>query len=165
MLSAGGSVKVPLRAKSVRASAQGGFTMIELLVALTITMIALSGLMALYVSAAQANGVARQSAHASDLGAAAVDELRSFRVSKIETLTNYATISVAGWGPVEYHEGSVLSQGIEYHRFLSAVALNTNLVRLKLDVTWSEDNLPLGTDTASEHTVSYELIKARGGRF
>src|SRR5687768_15423462 len=87
-------------------SAQHGFTIMELLVALGVTMIGLAGLMTLYSVTARANRGTTVTTDAMEAAAEAVEELRGMSVAQIEGTAPYAPIDASGWGPVDFHGGN-----------------------------------------------------------
>lgn len=79
-----------------RGNGQAGFTMIELMIAVLLTTIAMSGIIALFMSQNRASGVSR---HTSEASALAIDKLEKLRT--MSTLTaGSATETVDAQGNV-----------------------------------------------------------------
>jgi hypothetical protein len=137
--------------------------MVELLVALGVSLIGLMGLMGLFTVAARANAVSADTAQAVDMAAQMLEDLGSHTVAEIEAMPGYAPIDAAGWGPVPYHLGdSVGRRGIELQRNVYAreVFGSPGLVWLKAEVIWSDPGAGEGEPPRRIHLETALLREA-----
>jgi type IV pilus assembly protein PilV len=73
-----------------------GFTMIEVMVALLITAIAIVGILGMYMTQTQASSYSRHSAEASVLAADGLEKLRTMNPPASNTLTNVTETGAPG---------------------------------------------------------------------
>lgn len=104
---------------------QAGFTMIELMIAVLLTTIAMSGIIALFLSQNRASGVSR---HTSEASALAQDKLEKLRTMSTAT---------AGSDTVD-PQGNAGSANL-YTRTWTVTA-GTGYSDLSVTVTWQETN-------------------------
>ncbi len=144
-----------------------GFTIIELLIVMGISLFGLAGLMSVYGSASSANQGMGHSAEAIDVCEQSMENFRSMSVPGFEAIADYGAISAAGFGPVPYHLGDAVGRnGVIFARQVSAIEIagNSGLVRIKVDVLWTDDgNDPAAANPADVHSVSLEMIRNRTG--
>lgn len=147
---------------------EGGFTMIELLVSLTVALVGLAGLMSIFVSSAQGNRYAGQAREATEAASAAMEELRAMSIAAIESHPSYEPIDAAGWGPVLFHDGPVAGLGeLVYRRWVSARELATDsgsLVLIEVTVDWNEEGGEAGQDNGRDRELSIGLMRTREDR-
>jgi prepilin-type N-terminal cleavage/methylation domain-containing protein len=124
---------------------QSGFTLMEVLVALVITIIGLAGVLMMQASTVKSN---RQNAEFTRASMIAEETLEGARSTKITTLLNGVTV------PAQVYNG------ISYNITLTAQELSTgsNLVLITAAVTYSEDN---DTSTADDRTARFQMIRTK----
>jgi prepilin-type N-terminal cleavage/methylation domain-containing protein len=122
-----------------------GFTLIEVLVALVITVIGLAGVLMMQASATRSN---RQNLEFSRASMIAEEAIEIARGTAIDTLTGGMTLQ-----PQTY-------SGVLYTISLTATELasNSNLVIITAAVTYSEDG---DTSTVDDRTARFQLIRTR----
>jgi prepilin-type N-terminal cleavage/methylation domain-containing protein len=130
-----------------RAARRGerGFTLLEVLVALLVTIIGLAGVLMMQANTARANRENAEFTHASMI---AEETMEGARGMNIDTLLNTS--------PISY--GSQTDRGITYNITLTAarIATGSNLVLITSAVTYSEDK---DTSTADDRTARFQLIR------
>ena len=144
---------------------QRGFTMVELLVVMGVSLFGLAGLMSVYTSASRANSSVGYSAEAIDVCERTMEEFRSTSIANIEGRVEYGVITPAGWGPVDHHEGDATGRnGVIFSRKVSAqeTAASAGLVRIEVDVSWSDNgDDPDVAPASTVHNVTLEMIRTR----
>lgn len=142
-----------------------GFTIVELLVVMGVSLFGLAGLMSVFTSASRANSSVGHSAEAIDVCERTMEEFRSMSIANIEGTPEYGAITAAGWGPVQHHEGDFVGRnGVVFNRNISAIqtAASAGLVRIEVDVSWSDTGSDPATAPASTvHNISLEMIRTR----
>lgn len=139
-----------------RNAGQSGFTLIELMVALAITVLALAGLMSLHVSMMKGNRSAANTAEASTLGQEALEELRGMTMSDI--ITTYGILPILD-EPMDTVSGQ---RGLTYTRTLTISAISDNLLWMRLVIEWADDGAdPTVVDEQYKHAVAFEIIRTR----
>ena len=141
-----------------RSRHQRGFTLLELLVTLGITVIGLTGLMSLHVATIRGNDSTAKNGEAVAVAQETLETLRA------ETLTNLQTRFTSL--PIDANLDTVVGRnGITFRRrvlITELTAASSDLIKLRVVVQWSDDNANgTGTGTASiyDHQVSLELIR------
>ncbi len=130
-----------------RARDQGGMTIVELLVALVVSIIGLAGLLSLFTVASRANAVSADTSQAVDVAAQMLEDFRTMTIADIEGNAAYGPIDADGWGPVAYHLGDVTGRrGIEFQRNVSArqVFGSPGLVWIQAEVVWQDPGAAQG---------------------
>jgi len=124
---------------------QRGFTMMEILVSLLLTIIGLAGVLMMQANAVKGNRQSEQFTYASNLAEQIMEDARSTDTAKL----------LAG---VTYQ--SQTFKNVTYTPALTAteVTAGSNLVRVRATVTYSEDN---DTSTKDDRTASFELIRIK----
>lgn len=150
------------RAPRVRpAGRQGGMTLVELLVALTVAIIGFAGLLSLYTSVTRANAVAADTSQAVDRASQMLETLGTMSVSEIEALAAYDRIDASGWGPVPYHRGDTEGRrGVEFERYVSARAVHgsPSLVVFEAEVRWRD---PRAGEADPPREIRLERVQVR----
>ena len=113
-----------MRATAGRARSQAGFTLIEVMISILLTAIAIIGIVALYMTEARASGTSR---HATEAATLAEDELEALFRTVPASGSNAGTLNEEG-----------LPGGI-YTRFWTATA-QPNYWDLTVTVQWVEDD-------------------------
>lgn len=136
-----------------------GFTLLELLVTMAVTVIGLLGLMAMYVATAKGNeGTARSSAAV----AIAQDTLEELRSTSMVALTDRFGVPDL---PIDANLDTVAGRdGTTYNRHVTVqelAAVSRDLVKLRVEVSWTDDNAPAGSDDgAHDHQVGLEIVRS-----
>lgn len=139
-----------------------GFTIVELLVTMLVTMVGLAAMFAVFSSTSRSTSSAREFQEALAEGEVALEELAASSIAELEANAGYSPITTTPWGPVEYHEGaSVGATGVTYNRTVEAKALDDDLVWFRVHVSWvsaggSED------DPDAQHEIAIETVRNRG---
>jgi prepilin-type N-terminal cleavage/methylation domain-containing protein len=151
---------------------QSGFTLIEILVAMTVTMIGLAGLMSLYVTTVQGNSRATRAVIASTIAQQTMEELRSLPVAPPQSTLPYqgpTLQSVFGIPAADVPLANVTGpDGTDYRRLVSVTPLGVppsplaNLVRVRLEVTWADEGAdPTTTNARLRHEFVLEAVRTR----
>lgn len=149
--------------RSNSSRSQVGFTLIEVLVALTVTVIGLMGLMSLHTTTAKGN---RDASRTAEANAIASDTMEALRAMPIDSGA-YSVVGKYGALPVVDAEMTAIfgRADVMFTRTLSVEDLSSvssNLVRLHLEVAWSDGgDDPALTDPQYRHSVAVELIRTR----
>jgi prepilin-type N-terminal cleavage/methylation domain-containing protein len=122
-----------------------GFTLLEVLVALLVTIIGLAGVLMMQSNTARAN---RQNAEFTHASMIAEETMEGARGTDIDTLLNNS--------PITYTPQT--DRGITYNITLTAARISTgsNLVLLTSAVSYSEDK---DTSTADDRTARFQLLR------
>lgn len=140
-------------------SAQRGFTLLELLITMAVTVVGLLGLMAMYVATAKGNEATARSSAAVTIAQETLEELRSMSMAKL----------VASFGqtdlPIDANLDTVAGRdGTTYNRHVTVdevAAVSRDLVKLRVEVTWTEDNAQAGANSgAYDHRVGLEVVRS-----
>lgn len=127
-------------ARRVRVRRDRGFTLIEILIALVITVLGLMAVAGMFVANAQGTAYAR---HATEASVLAEDQLELM-------LTTPSANLVSGFDQVDEH-GTVVTTG-GYSRVWT-VAWDGNLARIAVTVTWREGD--------SDREMVFRTLRAR----
>lgn len=151
----------------VRSQAQAGFSLVEILVALTITVIGLVGLMSLHAAMIRGNREDVRFADATTLAQRALEELRALPIVDNDPSSIGPDNIQARFGNLPIadviYDKTVSDSGVTYLLRLSATPISGTLVRLGMRVEWlanGED--PEGATVAPEerHSISVEMIRS-----
>jgi prepilin-type N-terminal cleavage/methylation domain-containing protein len=148
---------------SRRPAAQGGFTLMELLITMAVTIIGLMGLMSLHITTSRGNDVAGRSGEAVAIAQQTLEDLRS-RAYKdmLEVLTGNRNAGL----PVDVTLNTTPGRrGMTYRRRALVVGLDaasTFLVRVRVEIAWTDDGAVLGSDNGiHDHVVALEIIRTK----
>lgn len=151
-----------------RDRAQGGFSLIEILIAMTVTLIGLAGLMSLYTTAVTANARSTSTINASVVAQQTMEELRSMPVLAPSTGYDGPTLENTIGVPVtDFLLAPITAQnGTEYQRRVSVVQLPSpvnNLYRITVGIRWADEgaNVDTTTDNRLIHDLVLETIRTR----
>ena len=140
---------------------QRGFTLLELLITLSVTTIGLIGLLSLHLSVARGNDGAGRSAEAQQIGAGVLESLRAQRIpDMMQTLTGNPGASPPATGAVM----NILGRGgmtFTVNRSVTALTSASNsLWRIRVVTSWTEDG---GTALANggqlDHFLALEVVR------
>ncbi|MCP4447328.1 MAG: hypothetical protein GY811_18565 [Myxococcales bacterium] len=145
---------------------EGGFTMMELLIVMGVSLFGLAGLMSVYTTASRANNSAGHSAEAIDVCERTMEEFRSMSITDLESESSYGAITTVGWGPVKHHKGDATGRnGVIFGRDVTAIetAVSSGLVRIQVDVSWLDNGTDPDTPPqgSTVHNVSLAMIRTR----
>jgi type II secretory pathway pseudopilin PulG len=116
---------------------EAGFTMLELLVTLVISVFALMGILALHNSLSDGTTRAGESEEAVAVGAQVIEELRGKRPADLPTAVTGSTAS-APFSNATYK--TVLGRnGVAYTVGVAVTSPDSGLWRLHVDVSWADD--------------------------
>ncbi len=145
-----------------------GFTIMELLIVMGISLFGMAGLMSVYTSTAGANQGVSHSAEAIDICEQTMEGFRSMSVPQIEAVPGYGAIPAgSGWGPVAHADGFILGRNdVYFDRRVSAKEVTgfPGLVRIDVVVSWADDgDDPTNASAlASEvHSISLQMVRTR----
>ena len=144
-----------------RRQSQRGFTLLELMLTLTVTTIGLIGLLSLHLSIARGNDAANRSAEASQIANGTIEQLRAARISDMLVELGLPTTAVP---PQDLNPLDTVSGrgGMTFQRrvILTSLSASTSLWLIRVEVSWAEDFATLGSNGGMlDHTVSAEVIR------
>lgn len=151
---------------------EAGFTVIELLVALTVTIIGLAGLLSLHVTTVRGNASASRSLEAVSLADESLEILRSKTIGDIEqayglTLTtSVQSVEFGATTPTSAFGPSLITgrANQQYNRRLHLKILDAtqpNLIWVQAEVVWNEGAPPPSFPAAGERSIKVETIRSR----
>jgi prepilin-type N-terminal cleavage/methylation domain-containing protein len=128
-----------------RAQSERGFTLIEVLVALLITLIGLAGVLMMQSSSVKANRQNAQFTRASMIAEEAIEAARGVATSRLLTGVVYP---------------SQTFNGVTYAISLNAaeIAVGSNLVLVTAAVTYSEDQ---DTTAVDDRTARFQMLRTK----
>jgi prepilin-type N-terminal cleavage/methylation domain-containing protein len=142
-----------------RRSQQGGFTLVELLVTLTVTVIGLAGMLSLFNANSRNSAISSRTAHAATAAQETIEELRGIPVATLTTLYGALPIEDADLDPIDGPAGLVLNRRMS---FSSLPVASGDLFLLRVEVYWTDDGATPGSDDGRyDHTVALELVRTR----
>ncbi|HVV86613.1 MAG TPA: type II secretion system protein [Kofleriaceae bacterium] len=138
---------------------QGGFTLLELLVTMAVTIIGLLGLMAMYVATAKGNEATARSSAAVSICQDTLEELRSTSMTALVAQFGQSDL------PIDTDLDTVAGRdGTTYNRHVHVeelTAVSRDLVKMRVEVSWTDDNATAGTDEgAHDHLVGLEVVRS-----
>jgi prepilin-type N-terminal cleavage/methylation domain-containing protein len=135
-----------------------GFTLLELLVTMAVTVIGLLGLMAMYVATAKGNESTARSSEAVSIAQDTLEELRSTSMTKLVAEFGQADLPIdANLDTVAGRDGTTYNR----HVLVNELAVSRDLVKLRVEVTWSDDNAQAGSDNgAHDHRIGLEIVRS-----
>ncbi len=139
---------------------QRGFTLLELLITLSVTTIGLIGLLALHVSVARGNDGAGRSNEANAIGNRTIEELRAMRLVDMMTVLGSPTppIDTTGLGTVAGRNN------VTYNRRVKVTAVTPALYRIRVEISWTDDSAATGATVQGQaglldHTFATEVLR------
>jgi prepilin-type N-terminal cleavage/methylation domain-containing protein len=144
-----------------RARHQRGFTLLELLITLSVTTIGLIGLLSLHLSVARGNDGASRSAEAEQIGAQVIESLRAQRIpDMMQTLAHNPNAVPPVTGDPMTASGR---NGMTYRIARTVTSLtgaSTSLWRIRVEVSWTEDGATPGSNGGQlDHMIPLELVR------
>lgn len=159
---------------SRRARGQRGFSLIEILVAMTVTIIGLAGLMSVYTTAVQGNSRAARTVMASTIAQQTMEELRSLPVQTPVVGYQGDTLEskVGGAFPAFDHpladvtapDGTLFKRAVTVEPIAVPSQPLSQLLRIRLVVSWADEGADVtaaGTDPRLKHDIVLESIRTR----
>lgn len=133
---------------------QSGFTMVELLITLVVTVFGLMGAMALHASLARGNENAGRTNEATSVATQVVESLRGARsADMMQDLTGSSTtlppVDVTGYTTVLGRNG--MSYTLDVH--VAEVTGQPNLWRIRVEVKWTDDN------STAQRMIPFEVVR------
>jgi prepilin-type N-terminal cleavage/methylation domain-containing protein len=154
----------------LRYTGQKGFSLIEILIAMTVTLIGLAGLLSLHLTTVRGNSRATRTVMASVIAQQTMDQLRSLPVQApmggyVEpTLQSQFGIPSTDI-PLPVVQGP---DNTSYRRLVSVRALGPagdpleNIVLVRIVTTWTDEGASAGTsDSRLRHRIVLESIRTR----
>lgn len=145
-------------ARAAALRGQQGFTLIEILITLAVTLIGLGGLMTLHHVITEGTATAGRMAEASSIAEAALEEVRRAPFATLEAQLGAPPIDV------ELEQASGRGERV-YGRRLTVEALDAvseDLFRVRIEVTWSDDGAVAGAEGGiHDHTFVLETFRTR----
>jgi len=152
---------VTARARCSGRRGQRGFTLLELLITLSVTTIGLIGLLALHLSIVRGNDGASRVAEAEQITATALEELRAQSPS---TMMKTLTGDSLAMPPATAAAYPVLGRnGMRYNVTRSVTALTAvspSLWLVHVSTSWAEEGAAIGLrGDPLTHTIALEVIR------
>ena len=147
--------------RPTRRRGQRGFTLLELLITLSVTTIGLIGLLSLHLSVTRGNDGASRSAEAQQIGASILEGLRSQSATgMMAALTGSSATLPPVTAPLITVAGRA---GMTFTVARSVTALagaSSNLWRIRVVTSWAEDGATLGSNGGQlDHSLALEVIR------
>jgi prepilin-type N-terminal cleavage/methylation domain-containing protein len=140
---------------------QRGFTLLELLITLSVTTIGLIGLLSLHLSVARGNDGASRSAEAQQIGAMVIEGLRSqSATAMMSTLTGSSTTQPPVTAPVITFTGRANMTFTVQRSVTALTGASSNLWKIRVVTSWTEDGGTLGANGGQlDHALALEVIR------
>lgn len=158
--------------RSRRERGQRGFSLIEILVAMTVTIICLAGLMSVYTTTVQGNSRAGRTVVASAVAQQTMEELRSLPVQP--PVANYQGPTlltlVGGTLPaadvplvnITVQDGTIFKRTVTVKQLVLPSQPLSNLLHIQLVVEWTDEGAAITTtDRRLKHRIVLESVRTR----
>jgi prepilin-type N-terminal cleavage/methylation domain-containing protein len=134
-----------------RAPSQSGFTMIELLVTLVITVFGLMGLLSAHRSLSEGSASSSRAQEAVSVGTQVIEQLRGARPGDLARVVTGA----AGTPPYGNSTYATINgrNDVPYYVSVDVANTATGLWRIHVDVTWDDDS------GGAAHELAFELLR------
>jgi len=138
-----------------------GFTLLELLITLSVTTIGLVGLLSLHVSVARGNDGASRAAEAQQLCASELEALRAMKLSELAaTLNGGNPTLVLPSTRVQTLTGRNLLPFTVTSSVAGLPSASSSLIRIRVVAQWAEDGATFGSNGgAYDHQIALEVIR------
>jgi prepilin-type N-terminal cleavage/methylation domain-containing protein len=153
-----------------RYTRQKGFSLIEILIAMTVTLIGLAGLLSLHLTTVRGNSRATRTVMASVIAQQTLDELRNMPV-RPPTLGYLEPTLESSFGIPSTNVPLLPAVGPDntsYQRLVSVIPLGPagspleNVVRVRIEIRWTDEGASAGTtDSRLRHQIVLETIRTR----
>ncbi|HET7504240.1 MAG TPA: prepilin-type N-terminal cleavage/methylation domain-containing protein [Kofleriaceae bacterium] len=153
---------------ALRARPRGsrGFTLLELLITLSVTTIGLVGLLSLHVSITRGNDGASRSAEAQQIAVTELESLRTMSLDPLRTpnLMKTLTGSTDLVFPTRPHDHPATGRnGMKYNVRTIVTALpglSANLIKIRVVVSWTEEGAQAGANGGQlDHAIPLEVVR------
>ncbi len=153
------------RTRRHRLRQQGGFSLIEVLIAMVVTVVGLLGLMSMHTTSVRSNRSSSDLVMATAIAQQTMEEVRTLPFVS-PTPTARSITSVFGATPINVALTPVLGQADKpFQRQLTiepVLAVSPDLLRIRVVVSWTEDGAPIATaDPRLRHQFALETIRTR----
>jgi prepilin-type N-terminal cleavage/methylation domain-containing protein len=139
-----------------RRRGQRGFTMIELLVTMSIAVIGLLAIMSMFVVTSRANASGAASGEGVSVASATVEEIRSMPLDDMFATYGPMPIDVA-LDTVAGRAGTTFTRRVQVSEL---TATSTNLIKIRVEVGWTDAGAAPGAEGGiHDHRISFELIR------
>jgi hypothetical protein len=133
-----------------------------MLITLAVTLIGFAALLGLHTAVVGGNGLAGRSAEAVARCTETMESLRSMSVTgMVQDLTGTAATTL----PVDVTLNTVTGRNnVTYTRRVIVQELTTaspNLVRIRVEVGWTDDDAAAAANGSNQHIVALELVRTR----
>jgi len=140
---------------------QRGFTLLELLITLSVTTIGLVGLLALHQSIVRGNDGASRSAEAQQIG---TNEIEALRAMRLDDMLNKLTGSPIIPTSAQTRSHGALGRGGVPYTVTTTVtplpAASASLMRIRVVTSWAESGGTLGSNAGQlDHSLGLEIIR------
>jgi prepilin-type N-terminal cleavage/methylation domain-containing protein len=144
-----------------RGRAQRGFTLLELLITLSVTTIGLIGLLSLHLSVARGNDGASRSAEAQQIGASQIEQLRAMSVSNMMfTLTGSTALAFPAGPQVKTVPGRSNMSFTVTSTVTQLTTASPSLIKIRVVTGWTEDGGTTGANGGQlDHQLALEVIR------
>lgn len=144
---------------------QKGFTLLEILIAMTVTLIGLAGLLSLHLTTVRGNARATRTVMASVIAQQTMDELRNLPVQP-PTLPFLEPTLTSRFGiPSTNVELLPVARGPDntsYQRLVSVTPLGPDIVRVRVEIRWTDEGASAATtDSRLRHRMVLETLRTR----
>ena len=141
----------------MRRRAQRGFTMLEMLIAMTLTVFGLMGVMAMHLSLSAGSDLATRTEEGVTLGSQLVEQLRGERVTDMMQALTGSAVAVPPQTILDYAPQTGRN-GLQYHRDVKITqGPSATLWRIRVEVYWNDDN---ASASATQHRIPFEVIRS-----
>jgi prepilin-type N-terminal cleavage/methylation domain-containing protein len=152
-----------LNARRAPRCRQAGFTLMELLITMAVTIIGLMGLMSLHIATSRGNDLASRGGEGITIAQQTLEDLRAAGFKDmVFNLTGNRNTAL----PIDVTLSTTTGRtGMTYRRRVivtEMTAASTNLVRIRVEIGWTDDNAAQGSDNGvHDHVVALEIIRTR----
>ena len=147
-----------------RTRGESGFTLLELLITTTITVIGFAGLLGLHLATVGGNAQSSRAAEAVAVCERTMEQLRGDSIAgMVQDLTGSPTTAL----PLNGISMSTVAgrNGMTYRRLVTVTELDTvspDLIKVHVEIDWTDDGAVTNSDNGvHDHQVSLELIRTR----
>lgn len=149
------------RAPRRGARGQRGFTLLELLITLSVTTIGLVGLLSLHLSISRGNDGASRSAEAQQIAVSEIESLRAQSIANMMlTLTGSSTLLLPTPAKVRTVAGRA-GMAFTVTTIVSALpGLSANMIKIRTVVSWTEAGGAAGSAGSQlGHAIPLEVVR------
>ena len=149
---------------------QGGFTLVEVLVTMTITVIGLVGLLSLHMATVKGNQIASRTGAATTIAQKTIEELRAMPVDDSNPYSATVQSIVSRYGVLPITNYSMTPEtdertGMAFTRHLwvnELTSMSEDLIRIRVEVSWADDGAdPTTADESLKHSIALEIVRTR----